>query len=619
MAVVAVVLFHAFPMLLRGGFIGVDIFFVISGFIITTTYFADLQDGRTSLRHFFLKRVRRLAPIYLVVLLATTIASYAVLTPIHLKHFAESLVAQPVYLQNIVFWHHGDYFEKALSKPLLHTWSLAVEEQFYLAYALLILIVRRARRLAIPLLVVAVIASLGLGYVLSTVSPKTAFYWLPTRVWQMAIGVLAALGTAKPMRPSWRYALYPGLALMLWAIFGFDERARFPGLHSIAACAGTALALMSVASSNTASSPRAALGLLTNAVPVHIGKLSYSLYLWHWPIIALGATYLERNLRPAEAVLAVVVTFALSHVGYRCIERPVRTASLIPNDKKLLGIAAMGGVLTIAVALLFVRTDGATFRYPPEMASLYLAQQQRSPFRCPSLGRLMAPHSEVCKINALEAPANVLVLGDSHADVLDEMIAELAANEGMGAYLTKRDCKLYDFGAKTRPDCDAAVLDQIKSEIEANHIKYVLSIAFTPKDFKEELELDTNARKLLPSVDAVFLMQVVPHAESFDPAERARLLRAKEARPPPYALRDYLTDNELPIASLRRVAESEPRFKVLDPTPFLCPRGTCDFDTDGVPNYFDAHHLSPTGARRLAPMFAQALRSLPHKTVQIAP
>ena len=245
-AVVAVILFHAFPTSLRGGFIGVDIFFVISGFIITTTYFSDLRESRVSLGTFFLKRVRRLAPIYLVVLLVTTIASYGVLIPIHLKHFAESLVAQPVYLQNIVFWHHGDYFEQALSKPLLHTWSLAVEEQFYLAYALLILIVRRAPRLSIPLLVAAVLGSLGLGYVLATVSPKTAFYWLPTRVWEMAIGVLAARVTAKTLRPSWRHALYPGLALMMWAIVGFDERARFPGPQSIAACAGTALALLAV-------------------------------------------------------------------------------------------------------------------------------------------------------------------------------------------------------------------------------------------------------------------------------------------------------------------------------------------------------------------------------------
>jgi peptidoglycan/LPS O-acetylase OafA/YrhL len=616
-AVMAVIVFHASPTSLRGGFIGVDIFFVISGFIITTTYFAALRDNRISLRHFFMKRVRRLAPIYLVVLVVTTIASYAILTPIHLKHFAESLIAQPFYLQNIVFWHHGDYFEQALSKPLLHTWSLAVEEQFYLTYAILILVVRRAPKLTIPLLLTATVGSLALGYALSTVSPKTAFYWLPPRMWQMAIGVLAALLTARlttaSSRASWRHALYPALALVIWAIVGFDERARFPGMQSIAACVGTAVALVSVTS--TEAGPM--LRVLTNPLVVHVGKLSYSLYLWHWPIIALASTYAERSLRPAEALVAIIATFAVSQLGYGYIERPVRTGTALPQDRQLLGLAACGGVLTVAVAFLFVATDGATFRYPPQIAKLYVAQQQRSPFRCPSLGRLVDPHAEVCKINAVTSDRNILVLGDSHADVLDEMIARVAADQGMGAFLTKRDCKLYDFGE--RPECSTAVLREIQKEIETNKIEYVLAMAFTKKDFTEEKQLQASVLKLLETVDGVYLMQVVPNGPYFDPGERARALRNNQLPPPQYTLADYLADNHAAIESMRRVAAADARIKVLDPSSYLCPQPACDFDTNGAPNYFDAHHNSPTGAKRLEPMFAEVLRNLPHNAFPRSP
>lgn len=605
LAVTAVLLFHAFPTLIRGGFIGVDVFFVISGYVISRTYFEDLCAKRVSLGTFFRKRVRRLAPIYLVVLLATTIAAFAILIPIHLRKFAESLVAQPFYLQNLVFWDHGDYFELALTKPLLHTWSLAVEEQFYLSYALLIVAARRAPRLALPALGGAIALSLGLGWVLSTVSPKTAFYMLPPRVWEMALGVIVALVANKMTHPRWAHALYPGLLLILWSIARFDEHASFPGAQSIAACVGTALALASFSTTSSGVALRA----LGHRVPVYVGKLSYSLYLWHWPLIALLATYLNRSLTLAEGAAAIAATFVVSHFGFEYLETPIRTQRVLASDRRLLVLAGGAGVFTIAVALVFIFTDGATFRYPPPIARLYLAQEERSPFRCPRLGRLAHPNDEMCKINSIEDATNVLVLGDSHADVLDEVIADVAASEGMGAFLTRRDCKLYDFGDPSRPDCPLTVLARLGADIRARNIKYVFTMAFTQKEFHEQARLTSNATTLLASIDRLWIMQVVPNDDAFNPEIRVRLMLANQpARQ--YTLSQYRTDNAASIDALRGIALADPRVTILDPSLLLCGSGVCDRETGGVSNYFDSHHLSPTGAARLAPMFRAALESV---------
>ena len=611
-AVAAVVVFHVYPSLLRGGFIGVDVFFVISGFIITSTYYDSIASGHVTLRHFFVKRVRRLAPIYLVVLLLVTIASFVVLPPIHLEHLAESLFAQPVYLQNVVFWHHGDYFDEAFTKPLLHTWSLAVEEQFYLVYAAIMLITRRWQKAGAPVMILGSLLSFALAWKLSSVSPKTAFYWLPPRFWQMALGVLAsravaAFGKESRFARGARHGLIPGLLLIGWAIIGFDEHARYPGPQSIFACSGTALALVALATSEGG----ALVQVLETRPLSRIGKLSYSLYLWHWPIISLYSVHVNRVLSPAEAVVVVVLTFVVSDLGYRFVEKPVRSGARIPSDRHLLVLAALGGVVTLGTALVLVFTNGATFRYPPEIAVLYKAQQDRSPFRCPRFSRLADLGAELCPINGVSGEKNVLVLGDSHADVLDEVIAAAAARDGHGAYLTKRDCKIFDYGQ--RPDCPLSVLDHVHREVVAHHIHHVFVMGYVHRGEWEEVpsSLDENLGRLLDVVERVFILQVAPNDVWFDPAERARRLLAHEPLPAPYTMKEYREDNRHQLARYRELAARNPKITILDPTPLLCPEDACAFATDGAPNYFDAHHLSPTGARRVSPLFESALKSLP--------
>ncbi len=614
-AVVAVLLFHAFPTAVPGGFIGVDVFFVISGFIITKTYFLGLRDRQLTIGQFFVKRVRRLAPIYVLVLLLTVVASLVVLTPIHLKDFATSLLAQPFYMQNVVFWAQGDYFALALTRPLLHTWSLAVEEQFYIVYAIYIVVVRRFPRAAIPLLVAIGLLSYGVGHVLYSVSPKTVFYWLPPRMWELGLGVLCALWSPRISRAVGTGLGIAGVVLVVFAIARFDERAALPGVQSLSACFGTAAALIGVSGEHVEAERERNVParLLGHPVMAWIGKLSYSLYMWHWPIIALVSTYVGRSLGVLGGGGALAATVVLSYVGLEWWEKPVRQRRFFHRDKVLLGAAAASAVVVLAVAGIFLKTNGATFRYPPEIAKLYLAQAERLPFRCGRVARLAEPQSEVCAIDDV-APAtdNVLLLGDSHADVLKQALGEVASARGYGAFLTKRDCKLQDFGHT--PQCGDSVLEQIERDIVSHHVRYVFAMAFIKRGEALDPALELAAARLSERVDHVFVMQVVPNDVYFDPAERARALERHQPLPKPYTLEDYARDNASQLHGLQRIATAHPKITILDPTPYLCDtkgNGACDFDTDGTPIYFDAHHLSPTGAKLLRPLFTNALGSRP--------
>jgi peptidoglycan/LPS O-acetylase OafA/YrhL len=605
-AVIAVLLFHAFPHALPGGFIGVDVFFVLSGYIITKTYFEALRTERVSLKEFYIKRFRRLAPAYIVVLAVTTIAAYFLIPPLYLKNFSESLAAQPFYLQNIVFWSQGDYFESPLTKPLLHTWSLAVEEQFYVVYGLLILLVRRTKWLSVPLLI-ALLALLALGsfaanYIVSAVSPKTAFFWLPTRIWELAIGVMLALYAREA--PLWMapYLKWGGLAAIIAAIVLFDESAGSQTIQAVIACLGTAAVISAVAALKRKDL------LLDQPGVAYIGKISYSLYLWHWPIISIATIYLGQNLSTLQATAALGLTCFFSVLSYRYVEVPVRSKLLIASNARLLGSVAVSTVLTVAVSILFIRTDGAVYRYPADLATLYSAEQKRSPYRCPVIDRIMHPSSEMCQRNQVISDVNLLIVGDSHADQLDELIARLGQGRNVGVFLTTRNCNLHEFGADAY--CSEEVLAKILAESKKRNIRNIVGISFFKKDFNGEKKLHDTLSQAISNdagIEHLFIMQVVPNNPYFNPREWINVREKGTQQPKIYTLAEYLSDNDRLIAALNTIKGMDGRIKILDPSPYICESAACEFASNGTPNYFDSHHLSPTGVQLLTPLFTDAI------------
>lgn len=604
-AVIAVLLFHAFPDAVPGGFIGVDIFFVISGFIITRMYFFRLQNEQISLRQFYIRRIRRLAPAYIAVLAVSTVAAYFLLSPVYLKNYGESLAAQPLYLQNIVFWLQGDYFDDAHTKPLLHTWSLAIEEQFYLLYGLLILLARAKRAAVLPVLVLCAIASLAGGLLVSEMSPKTAFYWLPSRVWELAAGVLLGMAYIPLSEKAAMLLRLAGLLAIAAAIAMFDQRNIFPGLQAILACGGTVGVLAALSARQRKDM------LLDQPLASYIGQTSYSLYLWHWPVISLAGISVGHQLSVMQGIAALAVTFILASLSYRYIEVPFRKSILLPVNWKLVRSVAVSGLLTVGVALLFSMTEGAAYRYPAKLAALYSAQLQRSPYRCPILQRLMKPGQEMCSRNDVVSDSNVLIVGDSHADQLDELVASIGEARNVGVFLATRNCNLHDFG--TSAFCSDKVLGTMLEQSAERKITSIISISFLKKDFDNEQGLKAAVDKVIhhpASIKNVFIMQVVPNNAYFDPKEYISAIENNKNNPDVYTINNYRADNGKQISALHRIAESSPGIKILDPSLFICPQIKCQFESAGRPNYFDPHHLSPTGVKLLAPLFTQLINEI---------
>jgi peptidoglycan/LPS O-acetylase OafA/YrhL len=606
LAVMAVLLFHAFPHALPGGFIGVDIFFVISGYIITKTYFNSLRSGQVSLRQFYVKRFRRLAPAYILVLILTTVTAYLLINPLYLKNYGESLIAQPFYLQNIVFWRQGDYFEAPLTKPLLHTWSLAVEEQFYLLYGLFILFARKRPTVSITWLLAALavlaLGSFGASYIIGQISPKTSFFLLPTRLWELAIGV--GLGLVTVILPAGlaQSMKWGGLAAMVAAVALFGETAATQSIQALLVCAGTGAAILGVAGL------RARDRLLDLPAVAYVGKISYSLYLWHWPIISIATIYLGHELSTTQALGALALTAACSALSYRYVELPFRTGALLKSNGALLGSMAGTTAIVAGTAFILMATDGAVYRYPHQLAVLYSAEQQRSPYRCPIVYRIAHPTSEMCQRNEVRSDNNVLIIGDSHADQLDELVAALGERKQVGVFLATRNCNLHDFGADSY--CSNAVLKKLLDESSKRGIRNVIAISFFKGNFASEKQLREVLSKAVlagNAIDNIFIMQVVPNGRYFNPHEWIEVIEKKTQGPKVYTMRDYQADNKKLISALDNIKEVDGRIKILDPSPFICTSDTCRFASNGVPNYFDSHHLSPTGVRLLLPIFQEAI------------
>ena len=441
-AVVPVVMFHAEVPGFDGGFVGVDVFFVISGFLIAGTILAEHARGTFSLARFYERRARRILPALAFVTAATLVPAFWLLSPRDLSSYAESLVGIVTLSSNLVFWQQGGYFGSSIEfKPLIHTWSLAVEEQFYLAFALVtVVLARRAPRLLMPSIVAATLASFALSIWLPARSPDANFYLLTSRAWEMLAGALVAWwaagrhvtdpsGASLGERPvpgdgareigaggasalSGPLPTLVGLALILGSVVSLDRGAHSPGWTTLAAVAGTALIL-------ALPDRRGAAGRLLGTAPlVGIGLVSYSLYLWHQPLLAFSR-HAFGHLSGAGVVAVTAASVTLSALTWRWIERPWRDRQRISKARFARTTAACAAVFaTIAATVL--ATGGVPQRLTPEQRRLvdFLDYDYAAAYRS---GRCFSEPGEPVLDTAAECfspPGAPVVFGDSHAAAL---------------------------------------------------------------------------------------------------------------------------------------------------------------------------------------------------------
>src|SRR5438045_534304 len=357
-AVVPVVLYHYGVPGFGGGFVGVDVFFVISGYLITELIYAEMRAGRFSIVHFYERRIRRIFPALFALLFFVTIAASVLLFPRDLRQYAKSLWATAVFGSNFSFWRQAGYFDTAADlKPILHTWSLAVEEQFYLVWpAILFGLVYLGRAVSRWRMIVVICTILVLSLAESVrelqSAPTAAFYLLPSRMWELMLGaVLAVADLPRTGSLMIRNALATaGLVLIAWAVCTYNADTPFPALAAVAPCLGAALLIYTGEEGGTAPSRILSTGFL-----VFVGLISYSLYLWHWPLYVFARYYIDRPLSPPLAITLMLVSVLLGWLSYRFVEQPFRARKAFFSGRRLFAMA--GAAIAFATAAGIVVVD----------------------------------------------------------------------------------------------------------------------------------------------------------------------------------------------------------------------------------------------------------------------
>lgn len=351
-AVLSVLLFHFGVDAFSGGFVGVDVFFVISGFLITRLIKNELEDDRFSLSNFYLRRARRLFPALFVTLVVCFAFAYQLFSAQHFERFGGSLFHAILSISNIYFWSEQGYFDtEAVFKPLLHTWTLSVEEQFYLIWPALLLLLSSVRCKSFALIVIGVLGAISLYAAKSylTIDANAVFFLTPFRIIEFSIGAVIVWLVQHPIKHkiAEEILLLCGLGLIGYAVFAFDKNTTFPGINALIPCFGTAMVIY-------AGQARYCGKLLSNLVAVKIGLISYSIYLIHWPLFVFYQYPTPRSLENTEIVVLVIITLLLATLMYRLIETPFRRLQ-IANMK----ISATGFALACTLFALITTLPAA--------------------------------------------------------------------------------------------------------------------------------------------------------------------------------------------------------------------------------------------------------------------
>lgn len=630
----SVVLFHATG--LSGGFVGVDIFFVISGFLISRIIFREIDEGRFTIGRFYERRIRRIIPALTAVIVITALAFAFFSVPIDYKSFGQSVGATAAFFSNVFFFIKSDYFDPSSeTAPLLHTWSLAVEEQYYLVFPLLAMWVGKAspaRRFT--WLAVGFVASFLLSVWMVRVNPSLTFYLPFTRFWELFIGAMVAtLGTAGPAtRLRADVAAGIGLVLLGLSIAFYTGSMLFPGESALPPCLGAALLLY--AGQHPEGRVRAFLSLRPFVL---IGLISYSLYLWHWPIL-VGIRYvLFRDMTTPEVLLALVVMMVAAYLSWRFVEQPFRHQ--VPGGRnRLFAVTAALGAAAFAFAIAAHVTGGFPQRFP-EPARAYAASAldinpRRAECDRPAPSRIR--DGQVCMIGDPNAPeASFVFFGDSFADALMPAMDETAKQQGRKGYaLVHSGCFPLVGVNQNDPSCRAftdAGFEFIRSRPKLRNV--VLAARWTSAllgnrfgQFHGEGWFITDAQSSEPSYPEngrvfrrtfretlatlkgrdVSVVAFIPE-QRYD-VPRALALNTLYDTPPSVPLPRAL--HEMRQAPLRQafadIAADAP-FRVVDIGASLCGEQSCPVVLGDTVLYVDDNHLSRAGGLALAKLFAPSL------------
>lgn len=422
LAVLPVMLFHAGFALFSGGFVGVDIFFVISGYLITAIILSELQAGTFSLVTFYERRARRILPALCVMMLVCVPLAWHWLDPQDLKSFAKSLIAVPLFSSNLLFWRETGYFDTGVElKPLLHTWTLAVEEQYYVLFPLLLMAGwKLGQRWVVPLLAVLAVISLVLAQQGAAADSSAAFYLLPARAWELLVGSFIAFYLARrpqaseaPVSTLQQSGGLLGLGLITYAVFGFDHSTVFPGINALVPTLGAALIIVFARRQTWVGQ------VLASRPLVAVGLISYSAYLWHQPVFAFARHSSLIEPAPSTMLALTALSLALAWLSWRFVERGFRDRQRVSRGQ-IFTFGALASVLFIGLGISGFVSNGFANRFHVDPAMMKAFEDPDIRGACDVNYDGQGWGIDFCFFGTpkAQATAQVAVFGDSHSEAL---------------------------------------------------------------------------------------------------------------------------------------------------------------------------------------------------------
>lgn len=599
-AVVPVILFHAGFEIFSGGYVGVDVFFVISGYLITSIILAEMNEGRFCLVNFYERRARRILPALMLVISVCLPFAWMWLTPGDMEYFARSVAAVAVFSSNILFWRESGYFDAAAElKPLLHTWSLAVEEQFYVLFPLLLMLTwRLGRRMIVIIMAGIFLFSLGLAEWAVHNKPWAAFFLLPTRAWELLLGAFCAFYLIRYSTEEYRVVSnvlsFAGVALIAVAVFLFEKSTPVPGIYALVPTVGTALIIL------FANKGTLAYALLSLKAFVGIGLVSYSAYLWHQPLFAFARHRMLHEPSPELMLGLSLMALVLAYFTWLLVERPFRNKVTFKR-KQIFTFAAIGSAAMIAMGAHGHVSKGMPDRFEQALAGDvgyqeffdYLEEQYSdcTPKIIADNAMDWGGHLR-CKQSKKGQPDTVL-LGDSHVEHLIIGLAEA---------MPERNIVTYIYGEK--PYLDMPEFKLIFEELLNNGQKQLVFLSMfywerlqeSPDDlypkFKEAIEALTEAGK------RVILLGDIPQY-SIQPAVCVYQIKGPYGTIHPLchmSIKEAHTQRAIYHEALQKL-EQDLGVPYIDLYPSLCTDDQCSMVQGDFVIYRDDDHVNIPGSR----------------------
>jgi peptidoglycan/LPS O-acetylase OafA/YrhL len=426
-AVLSVLIYHINNDWLPGGFVGVDVFFVISGYLITNIITKSISENNFSIKIFYTRRIKRILPVYFLVSSVSIVFSWLLFFPRDFIDFSNSLLSSTFFVSNYYFWNTSGYFSSAIElKPLVHTWSLSVEEQFYVFWPLTLMVISQFKQpyLKKASFALFILSSLFLSYVLSISDPEFAYYSIVTRGFELLIGAIAAI-YIKDYFSSSKLLSYFGAFLILISFILINKAQQFPGVIALIPCVGAILIILTAQANSWVTQ------LLKTKVMVNIGLISYSLYMWHWPVLAF-ARYYFTHLNTIHIFLLLVLIFVLSFLTRYTLEQKIIQAKF-GLKKSFLSLFLLPACSFLIIAAYINYNDGVPSRFTASDLKL-IEQTYTKNLNC-SKERFDLSFEKECFIKSNQVKKKkILLWGDSHANHFSAFFEEAAKNEALDVY-----------------------------------------------------------------------------------------------------------------------------------------------------------------------------------------